>query len=265
MNVNKVISITNQKGGVGKTTTAVNLAASLAKTKRKVLLLDFDPQGNATMGSGISKFELEKSINDVLLGNVNAEDAVLKTTVGYDILPANADLTMAEVRLLREAEREYLLHKALANLRLIYDFIIIDCPPSLNILTLNALVASDSVLIPIQCEYYSLEGLAGLLSTIDHVQRTVNSNLKIEGLLRTMYDGRNRLTLAVSDQLVQNFSDKLYSTIIPRNVRLAEAPSHGLPVIFHDPTSQGAAAYLALAGEIIRRNTPEEGEENGEL
>ena len=252
--MSKIIAITNQKGGVGKTTTAVNLAASFSAVKRRTMLLDLDPQGNATMGSGIEKFSASLTSKEILLDAIKIEDAIYKTTFGYDLIASNANLTSAEIRLMQIEDREYLLKRALKDIRNNYDYIFIDCPPALNILTVNALVAADSVLIPIQCEYYSLEGLAGLLSTIEHLQRTVNSNLKIEGLLRTMYDGRNRLTIEVSEQLEEHFVDKLYTTIIPRNVRLAEAPSHGLPAMFYDKNSQGAAAYLALAGEIIRKN-----------
>lgn len=251
----KVIAVVNQKGGVGKTTTAVNLAASIAATKRRVLLVDLDPQGNATMGSGVDKGQLKVSVNEVLLGELPAVQALRQTAAHYDILPANAALTVAEVRLLKQEQgREHALSRGLHPLMLNYDFVLIDCPPSLNMLTVNALVAAQSILIPMQCEYYALEGLTALLGTLEQLRRTANPGLEIEGLLRTMYDGRNRLTQEVSAQLIDHFGDKVYHTVIPRNVRLAEAPSHGTPVLLYDRQSQGAAAYLALAGEMLRRH-----------
>ncbi|MDR1057557.1 MAG: ParA family protein [Coxiellaceae bacterium] len=248
----KVIAITNQKGGVGKTTTAINISASLGATKRKILLVDLDPQGNATMGSGIQKDEIDFSIADILLNLTSIQFVIKKTTVGYDLLPANSQLITAEVKLSKLDNREYFLRNILGSFREEYDFIFIDCPPALNILTVNALVAATSVIIPIQCEYYALEGLAALLKTIEQLKNTVNQELQIEGLLRTMYDGRNRLTLEVSEQIIQYFPGKVYKTVIPRNVRLAEAPSYGLPALLYDNHSQGAIAYLALAGEICK-------------
>tara|TARA_B100001250_G_scaffold112483_2_gene95081 strand:+ start:722 stop:1513 length:792 start_codon:yes stop_codon:yes gene_type:complete len=252
--VSQILAITNQKGGVGKTTTAVNLAASLVATRRKVLLIDLDPQGNATMGSGVDKHDLERSMYDVLVANCSAAQArVQGLEAGYDVLPANGDLTAAEVELMSVAQREQRLRQALKVLSAEYDYILIDCPPSLNMLTLNALVAADGVLIPMQCEYYALEGLSALLQTITSIQSGPNPALQVTGIIRTMYDPRNSLTGDVSDQLNQHFGDKLFTSVIPRNVRLAEAPSYGLPVIKYDKQSKGALAYLALAGELNRR------------
>jgi len=251
----KIIAVANQKGGVAKTTTCINLGASLVATKRKVLVVDLDPQGNATVGSGIDKDSLEVSSYDVLLGKAPASDAIVHAeAASYDVLPTNGDLTAAEVELMNMmVAREQRLRQALAPIRDEYDFILVDCPPSLNMLTLNAMVAADSVMIPMQCEYYALEGLTALLNTIEEIRASVNPNLEIEGLLRTMYDPRNNLSTDVSGQLIMHFGEKVYRTVIPRNVRLAEAPSHGMPALNYDRTSRGAVAYLALAGEMLRR------------
>jgi chromosome partitioning protein len=251
-----VIAFANQKGGVGKTTSCVNVAAGLAVSNSKVLLIDLDPQGNATMGSGVDKNLTQHTVNDVLQGNMNVKDAIItKTLGGFALLPANSDLTAAEVALLRKPQQEKNLKEALNSIRTQYDFIVIDCPPSLNMLTLNALVAADSVIVPMQCEYYALEGLSALMSTIDQVKKNLNPELIIEGIIRTMYDPRNRLSTEVSAQLIAHFGHKVYQTVIPRNVRLAEAPSHGMPIILYDRASRGSESYIALAKEIIKQNS----------
>ncbi len=253
--MSRIIAIANQKGGVGKTTTCVNLAAALGSMRKRVLLIDLDPQGNATMGCGIDKYNVDMSVFDLLVEGASVAD-VCQTSEdnGVDVLPANADLTAAEVELMGMDNRERRLRDVLTPARAEYDYILIDCPPALNVLTLNAFVAADSVLVPIQCEYYALEGLSALLNTIEGIKEAVNPELEIEGLLRTMYDGRNNLGVEVSSQLVQHFGEQVFRTIVPRNIRLAEAPSHGVSIVHYDKSSRGALAYLALAGEIIRQH-----------
>lgn len=260
----KIIAIANQKGGVGKTTTSINLAASFAAMKRKVMLIDLDPQGNASVGSGVYKPQVKYAAHQVLCQEVGIKEALIKTASGFDLIATNSDLIIAEMQLLQAAHREQRLKSILDPIINEYDYILIDCPPSLSILTVNALVAANSVLIPIQCEYFALEGLSGLLNTVEQVRSTINLNLQIEGLLRTMYDGRNRLALDVSAQLLEHFPERVYRTVIPRNVRLAEAPSHGTPILHYDEKSQGALAYLALAGEILRRGEKDAAENKTE-
>lgn len=248
----KVIAIANQKGGVGKTTTAVNLSSCLAFKGKKVVIIDVDPQGNTTSGLGVEKKTIDKSIYDVIINNVNIEDALVKTVIdNLYLCPSNIQLVGAEVELVSVISRETRMKAAIKDIRDKYDFIIIDCPPSLGLLTLNSLTASDTILVPIQCEYYALEGLSQLMNTVDLVQKHLNPELDVEGVVLTMFDARTNLSIQVVEDVKKHFRNKVYRTIIPRNVRLSEAPSFGLPIILYDPKSKGAECYLELAQEVI--------------
>jgi len=260
--MSSMLAIANQKGGVGKTTTAINLAASLHVTRNSVLLVDIDPQGNATMGCGVAKNALEKSICDCLMAEASLDEALVReVNGGFDLLPANGDLVAAELWIKERSDMHGRLRELLNPVRGSYDFILIDCPPSLNVLTVNALTAADGLVIPMQCEYYALEGLSALVETVEAIRASFNPRLKIEGIVRTMYDPRTRLTAEVNKQLVEFFGKAVYRTVVPRNVRLAEAPSFGKPAIIHDRRSRGSTAYLALAGELLRRH--DENEKSG--
>lgn len=251
----RIIAIANQKGGVGKSTTAINLAACLAEKEQKVLIVDIDPQGNATSGLGVSKDDVENTIYQVMLGTISADDAIQKDVFdNLDVLPSNVNLAGAEIELIDVENREYILKNILYDIKDRYDYIVLDCPPSLSMLTVNAMTAADTVLVPIQCEYYALEGLTQLIHTINLVKRKLNPELELEGVVFTMYDARTNLSLQVVENVKENLGQNIYKTIIPRNVRLAEAPSHGLPINIYDSKSAGAESYRLLAEEVMNQN-----------
>lgn len=251
----RIYAFANQKGGVGKTTSCVNIAASLAALNQRVLLIDLDPQGNATMGSGVDKNSVDFTVNDLLQSKTTIEEVIVRQTPGgYDLIASNSDLTAADVVLLKKGQQQQVLANALEPIKEDYDFVLLDCPPSLSMLTVNAMVAADAVIIAMQCEYFALEGLSDLLNTISQLQATVNPRLHIGGIIRTMYDGRNRLSSEVSNQLISHFGNKVFQTVIPRNIRLAEAPSYGLPIYLYEKSSRGSSAYMTLAGELLKRH-----------
>ena len=252
--MNRVIAIANQKGGVGKTTTAINLSACLADLGKKVLALDLDPQGNMTSGLGVDKDEIERSVYDLIIGNAGIEECICKNVLdNLDVLPSNIDLSAAEIEMIGVENKEFILKNEMEKIKDDYDFVIIDCPPALSMLTINAMTTADSVLVPIQCEYYALEGLTQLIHTIELVQERLNSSLQIEGVVFTMYDARTNLSLQVVENVKDNLNQNIYKTIIPRNVRLAEAPSHGMPINLYDSRSTGAESYRLLAAEVMSR------------
>jgi len=250
----RVFVVANQKGGVGKTSIAVNLCASLAHYGRKVLLVDLDPQGNATTGSGVDKSAVDRTVYGVLIGDYPIAQAITRCEGGYDVVPSNRELAGAEVEMIDMERREFRLRDALAEAAKDYDFAVIDCPPALNMLTVNGFTAADAVIIPMQCEYYALEGLSDLVGTLRKVKQNLNPKIEIEALVRTMYDPRSTLTMQVSDELKRHYGDKVFDTVIPRNIRIAEAPSFGKPVLLHDPLSKGAVAHLQFARELLKRN-----------